>query len=176
LHKPILINTARGAVVDNKALLKAIDGQKIGATVLDVWEDEPSISPELVDIVDIGTQHIAGHSFDGKVNGTRLIYEAACKFFGFTPVWQPELPPPIDPRIEMSASSGEDDEEVLYRIVKRVYDITADDATLRKNVPAFDKLRTDYPIRREFFNTELVLQGASESLRTKLAALGFKMG
>ena len=176
LRKPILINTARGSVVDNKALLKAIDGGKIGATVLDVWENEPNVSPELLDIVDLGTPHIAGYSFDGKVNGVRMIYEAACKFFGFQPAWTPTLPPPPTPRIELSVSSGEDDESVLHRVIKRVYDITNDDAALRRDVQAFDKLRANYPVRREFFNTELVVRGASNELLTKFTALGFKIG
>jgi erythronate-4-phosphate dehydrogenase len=84
-RRPILINTSRGAVVDNKALLKAIDGERLGGVVLDVWENEPNISPELLDVVEIGTPHIAGYSFDGKANGTQMIYEAACKFFGIEP-------------------------------------------------------------------------------------------
>jgi erythronate-4-phosphate dehydrogenase len=182
-RKPILINTCRGAVVDNKALLKAIDGEWLGGVVLDVWENEPNISPELLDVVDLGTPHIAGYSFDGKVNGTRMIYEAACKFFKLPPSWSPNLPPPPVPRIELTVSSGEDDEEMLRRVGKRIYDITADHAALRRNVQApdgigagFDKLRAEYPVRREFFNTELSLRGASESLRAKFAALGFKMG
>ena len=176
LRKPVLINTSRGAVVDNRALLKAIDGEWLGGVVLDVWENEPKISPELLDVVDLATPHIAGYSFDGKVNGTRVIYRAFCDAFGIKPDWEPTLPPPPVPRIELTVSSGEDDEEVLRRIVRRVYDITADDAALRKDVLTFDKLRAEYPVRREFFNTELVLRGAGENLRAKSAALGFKMG
>jgi erythronate-4-phosphate dehydrogenase len=173
-----LINTARGPVVDNRALLKAIDGQRIDGAVLDVWETEPNLSPELLDVVDIGSPHIAGYSLDGKVNGTRMIYEATCKFFGIAPNWNPAslMPAPVVPRIELSVSSGDDDEDVLHRVVKRVYDISADDATLRANVRDFDYLRADYPIRREFFNTGLVLHGASDALRQTFAALGFKMG
>jgi erythronate-4-phosphate dehydrogenase len=72
-------------------------------------------------------------------------------------------------------SSGEDEEEVLHRVVRRVYDITDDDVALRSNVRAFDKLRAEYPVRREFFNTELVLRGAGENLRRKFAALGFRL-
>jgi len=172
---PILFNTSRGAVVDNPVLLKAIDGNKLAGVVLDVWENEPNISPELLDVIDIATPHIAGYSFDGKVNGTRMIYEAACRFFGRQPAWTPTLPPPPVPRIELSVNSGEDDEAVLHRVVKRVYDISADDAALRARPREFDKLRADYPIRREFFNTELVLKGAGEQLLRKLAAIGFKL-
>ncbi|MGD0058601.1 MAG: 4-phosphoerythronate dehydrogenase PdxB [Verrucomicrobiia bacterium] len=175
-HKPIVINSSRGAVVDNKALLKAVDGERLGGVVLDVWENEPNISPELLDVVDFATPHIAGYSFDGKVNGTRMIYGAVCGFFHLPPTWSPRLPPSPVPRIELVVSSGEDEEEVVRRVVRRIYDITDDDAALRRNVRAFDQLRAEYPVRREFFNTELVLRGASEELQAKFAALGFKMG
>jgi len=179
---PILVNTARGAVVDNKALLQAVDGERVRGTVLDVWENEPDISPELLEVVDIGTPHIAGYSFDGKVNGTQMIHRAVCQFFGVPSTWQPPLPPPEVPRIELSVSSGDEDDDVVRRVVRRVYDITVDDAALRRGVRApegiaagFDTLRAVYPIRREFFNTELVLRGASDILRKKFAMLGFKL-
>jgi len=181
-RRSVLVNTARGAIVDNQALLKAIDGERVRGTVLDVWENEPDISPELLDVADIGTPHIAGYSFDGKVNGTQMIYRAVCQFFGIPLTWQPPLPPPDVPRIELGVSSGDDDEDVLWRVVRRVYDIAVDDAALRKGVRApegiaacFDTLRAVYPMRREFFNTELILRGASDILRNKATALGFKL-
>ncbi len=174
-RQPILINTSRGAVVDNPALLKAIDGEWLGGVVLDVWENEPRISPELLEVVDLATPHIAGYSFDGKVNGTQMIYDALCDFFDIKATWEPALPPSPDPRVELTVSSGEDDEEVLRRVVRRLYDITADDTALRQNILTFDKLRAEYPVRREFFNTRLVLRGASEGLSAKFAALEFKM-
>jgi erythronate-4-phosphate dehydrogenase len=174
-RRPILINSSRGAVVDNKALLKAVDGERLGGVVLDVWENEPNISPELLDVADLATPHIAGYSFDGKVNGTRMIYESVCGFFRLPPTWSPHLPPSPVPRVEYRVESAEDDEEALRQVIGRVYDITADDAALRKDVRAFDRLRAEYPVRREFFNTELVLRGASEELRTTCAALGFRM-
>jgi len=173
LSRFILLNSARGAVVDNRALLKAIDGDRIPAAVLDVWENEPNISPELLDVVDLGTPHIAGYSFDGKVAGTRMIYEAAGRHFNRPATWQPQLPAPPVPAIEMSVSSGEDEEDILRRVIRRVYDITADDSRLRASVRDFDKQRADYPVRREFCNTALVLRGASDSLRKKFSALGF---
>jgi erythronate-4-phosphate dehydrogenase len=182
LRKPILINTARGAVVDNQALLEAIVTKKLSGVVLDVWENEPNIRADLLAAVDLGTAHIAGYSFDGKLNGTQMIYRAVCGFFGMKPTWEPALPPPPVPHLEATAGAGEDDEDVLRRVIKHVYDITADDAALRKSVRApdeigasFDKSRAEYPVRREFFNTELTLRGAGESLRQKTAALGFRL-
>ena len=181
-RRPILINSARGAVVDNKALLETIAAKKLSGVVLDVWEGEPNIRADLLAAVDLGTAHIAGCSFDGKLNGTRMIYRAVCGFFGIKPAWEPVLPPPPVPRLEITVGAGEDDEDVLRRVVRQIYDITADDAALRKIVSTpdsiganFDKLRNEYGIRREFFNTKLVLRGAGASLRQKFAALGFRL-
>ncbi|MGD0016116.1 MAG: 4-phosphoerythronate dehydrogenase, partial [Verrucomicrobiia bacterium] len=182
-RRPILINSARGAVVDNKALLETIAAKKLGGVVLDVWEGEPNINTDLLAAVSpdtdvgsrdcgIGTPHIAGYSFDGKLNGTRMIYKAVCGFFGVKPTWQPVLPPPPVPQLEVTVGAGEDAEDVLRRVIGQIYDITADDAALRKIISApdgvgaspdmigvnFDKLRNEYGIRREFFNTKLTLR------------------
>jgi len=170
-RRGILINSSRGGVLDNKALLTAsLDG-----LALDVWEGEPDLLPGLLEKTDIATPHIAGYSFDGKVNGTRMIYEAACKCSGIVPAWLPQLPPAPVARIETSVATGEDDEDVLRRVIRQVYDITADDAALRADPKKFDRLRAEYPVRRECFNTTLVLRGAGDGLRETCAALGFRL-
>ena len=170
-RRGIVINSSRGAVLDNRHLLTA----KLSGLVLDVWENEPHILPELLAKSDLGTPHIAGYSFDGKVNGTRLIYEAACRHFGLPATWRLQLPAPPVPRLKITVAPGEDDEDVLRRIIRQVYDITGDDARLRADCRQFDKLRAEYPVRREFFNTELELHNASPALHKKLTALGFRL-
>jgi len=65
----VLINSSRGEVVETQSLNEAITHKKIGAAALDVWENEPNISTELLTLVDIATPHIAGYSIEGKVNG-----------------------------------------------------------------------------------------------------------
>ena len=77
-----LLNTSRGSVVETGALKRAVESGHLAGCVLDVWEGEPDIDVELLERVVLGTPHIAGYSFDGKVNGTRMIYEAACRFLG----------------------------------------------------------------------------------------------
>jgi glyoxylate reductase len=45
----VLVNTARGPLVDSGALARAVADGEIGAAGLDVYEDEPAVPPELLD-------------------------------------------------------------------------------------------------------------------------------
>jgi erythronate-4-phosphate dehydrogenase len=179
----VLLNSSRGAVVDGSALRDALGRRRIAAAVLDVWEGEPVFDAELLAEVAIGTPHVAGYSFDGKVAATEMIYRAACEAIGVAPTWDPAaiMPPPGHPRLEIQCA-GRADEDVLREAVLTVYDIEADDRALRQSPqsPAergayFDRLRRVYPERREFHNTTLALSGASERLKAKLAGIGFRV-
>lgn len=63
--KPILINTARGPVIDENALLNALDNDLIHSAGIDVWEEEPVTERQTALIRHprlIGTGHIAWYS------------------------------------------------------------------------------------------------------------------
>jgi len=180
----ILINTSRGKVAESRALKRALDWDQLGEVILDVWENEPRPDPSLIERAAIATPHIAGYALDGKVRGTEMIYQAACEHFDADPTWRMEkaLGPPEIPELTLK-TKGRHEEDVVREAVTAVYDIKADDARMRQMLKyppaerprAFDRMRREYPPRREFHNTTLTLDPPTDSLRAKLEALGFRV-
>ncbi|WP_145587833.1 4-phosphoerythronate dehydrogenase PdxB [Yersinia rochesterensis] len=169
----ILINACRGAVVDNAALLRALEKGKKLSVVLDVWEPEPELSLPLLARVDIGTPHIAGYTLEGKARGTTQVFEAFSQYLG-----QPQsvelaslLPPPEFSQLRLN---GELDEGKLKRLMHLVYDVRRDDAPLRRvaGLPGeFDRLRKHYQERREW--SSLCVQCDDAASAELLQKLGF---
>ena len=146
----ILVNTSRGPVVDSDALLEGILGGTISGTVLDVFENEPDISPDLLKSITLATPHIAGYSLDGKANGTTMAVRAVSRFFGLgLDHWTPaQIPEPDNTELQGDASvTGL--YPILWDLYRQTYDITEDDRALRSDPKAFESLRGDYPLRRE---------------------------
>jgi erythronate-4-phosphate dehydrogenase len=177
------LNTARGAVVDSEALKKAMASGRLGAVCLDVWENEPHIDPGLLTAVDLASPHIAGYSFDGKVAGLIMIYEALCQHFDL-PVEHCAadfLPEPDVPVIELGNQGTP--EKNLREVVQAIYAILDDDADTRKILTTpepqrgafFDALRKNYRIRREFQNTTIRIPPARSGLEALFRSIGFQV-
>jgi erythronate-4-phosphate dehydrogenase len=139
-RKPYIINSSRGEVVSNDALLQALRSGTIRQAVVDVWENEPNINLDLLSAVMVGTPHIAGYSADGKVNATRMSLDALCRFFGIVPRYTIEAPAPKESVIRAATQA----EATLM-----IYNPEDDCRRLRLQPDRFEELRNHYPLRRE---------------------------
>ncbi len=171
----ILLNSSRGKVVSNSVLKNALKENKVKAAVLDVWENEPHIDPELLQLVDIGTPHIAGYSADGKAMGTVLSIQAISSFFKLNlNNWFPEnIPLPKNKNISINCE-GLSKQEVINQAILATYNISGDDTTLRNSVNTFEKQRGDYPLRREFNAFKINLINDKNNITKILKQLGFR--
>lgn len=139
--KPLIINSSRGEVVDNDALVWALDAGCVSDAVIDTWEGEPDINLHLLNRAVIATPHIAGYSADGKANATRMSLKAVCDFYGLDfncEVLPPQLPDELCPTAELA------EERAL-----QLYNPMEDTQRLKYSPDRFEWLRGNYPLRRE---------------------------
>jgi len=184
----VLINCGRGPVINNQALLDVLVERDDLRVVLDVWEPEPDISLELLNKVLLGSPHIAGYSYDGKLNGTEMIYQALCRHLDKAP--QSSLTALVPPlannqlRVDEKIVKHTSVFNIVKALIRQVYDIAADDARLRALakqafagevifVEGFDSLRKHYPVRREFHNYQVHVENITEADKKWLQVLGF---
>ena len=145
----IFINASRGEVVDEQALISALP--KLGAVVIDTWNNEPDVDEELIDMVDIATPHIAGYSFQGKLNGTAMSVQALARFFGIEQLYEFY---PADDEVGhepvLLDLKGKKQGEIAA-VFQYNYPIFTDDFRFRMNPKDFEKMRSNYQYRREIY-------------------------
>ncbi len=136
---PYIINTSRGAVVDNEALLSALQEGRVRDAIVDVWEGEPRLNRQLLQQVFIGTPHIAGYSADGKANADNMVIDALCHHFRL-PHPGRVMPPKLPAGFRYAGNPLE------------LYNPKTDSEALKSDPSAFEDLRNHYPLRREKFD------------------------
>lgn len=173
--KPLIINSCRGEVVDTTAVKSAIRTGKISEFICDCWENEPYIDLELLDKTFIATPHIAGYSKDGKAKGTSMSVNAISKFFGLgIDDWQAkDIESPENDKIVIDGSDL-NEQEIISQIILSTYDINNDDKLFRNEPQNFEKLRGDYPVRREFPAYTVSYSNVDEKVLEIIKKLGFK--
>lgn len=149
----LLINTSRGAVVDNQALKQLLQRGEGPTAWLDVWEGEPSIDAELLALVRMGTPHIAGYTVEGKWRGTWMLYQAWREFYQLKSEAEDEALPQLAPKRIWSADIQSLEE--VSQLLQAYYPMVDDFKRLQKSLSAknsaqaFDDLRRDYGQRFE---------------------------
>ncbi len=141
-RSPIVVNAARGGIVDEEALLQAMDCGAVHKVVMDCWEGEPDINRELLSRAAIATPHIAGYSRQGKVRATAVAVEAVSEFFGLENVG-------LDVDVERGWAR-----QVSVGTLLASYNPLADTMMLRREIAehgaaGFEAMRNGYALREE---------------------------
>ncbi|KMQ56662.1 erythronate-4-phosphate dehydrogenase [Pseudomonas aeruginosa] len=152
-----LVNASRGAVVDNQALRRLLEGGADLEVALDVWEGEPQADPELAARCLIATPHIAGYSLEGKLRGTAQIYQAYCAWRGIAERVSLQDVLPETWLAGLQLNPGCDPAWALATLCRAVYD-----------------LRKHYPPRREITGLRVATGGQAE-LQRVVRALGAQL-
>ncbi|MES3006341.1 MAG: 4-phosphoerythronate dehydrogenase [Pseudomonadota bacterium] len=190
----LLINASRGEVVDNEALHRRLEKLNDLLTLWDVWENEPDISRALLNLVNLGTPHIAGYSVEAKRSASERNYQAFMKFLesrcesDFKPVpSNTDVKSRTSLTVNLQAISLRDlpnpDERIWAECVRAAFAVAAVDQRLRSattsnGAAVFDDIRKALNSRREFshysFAQSLLDTGQiSPAVAAKLTALGF---
>jgi erythronate-4-phosphate dehydrogenase len=160
----ILINAARGGVVDEAALLACLQQRADLLVVIDAWVNEPRPNPALIAAVDIATPHVAGHSRDAKRRGTIMLYQAFLSLAGQQPdpalLAMTGLSSPLQLHLDADMASVSE-LQLIRDILLQACPVLGTDGQLRAVTgqadpgAAFDSLRRQHQ-RLEFSNYQLL--------------------
>ena len=123
----LIINAARGGVVNEQDLL-----QSGHPYILDTWENEPHIDPEVLQKASLASMHIAGYSVEGKRNASQMCLDGIAAEFGLPKIDISRLS-----YLALSQQKGDSAPGWISRISSR----------LKANPTAFESLRKAYPLR-----------------------------
>lgn len=152
----VVINAARGGVIDEEAMGDSLESGALSSAILDVWEGEPCVSARQVKRARIATPHIAGYSVESKENASRLVIEELCRVFKlFAPVRKEPL---TLLRVGFEGSSPLDPPASAREVIRKIHPVLDFDRELRNLVHLTDaerktgflNLRAETPLRREF--------------------------
>jgi erythronate-4-phosphate dehydrogenase len=176
----IFVNTARGGVVNEQALIDFARENRASRLVLDVWDNEPDINIELLNMSALATPHVAGYSARGKLNATRMVCDQVCAWAGAPAMAADDTILPGE-NMELDLSGIDNPMEAVRLAALACYDVRTDCAAFREietvagdsRSEFFTSARTGYPFRREFPDLRVILSGNDAAVHEKLSGMGF---
>lgn len=151
----LIINTARGGVIDEIALLDALKNGKVIDAILDVWEGEPCFNDDVARSATIRTPHIAGYSKQAKHRASQLVAASLCRHFDLD---YPDSESQDCPNTQIQIPEFKSTNYSLSEILSFAHPIYEYETELVKliGLPSknkgyrFNKLRAEFPLRDEF--------------------------
>lgn len=143
----IFINSSRGEIVQDDALLR--HRGKLAGLILDVWNGEPHINGQLLETADIATPHIAGYSYEGKVNGTTMAVKSFAGYFDIGELKDFRIVPQ-EPNTNFFSKDNMTQNQIS-EYFENIFPIFEHCTDLKTNPQNFEQLRSNFKYRREFY-------------------------
>ena len=175
-HEALLINAARGGVVNEGALCRRLEAGAPLYAAVDCWSYEPDIDAALLRSAWVATPHIAGHSYEARLEATRMLHTALNVFCGMNEVFPSGLKAPAAGRkTPLSAVGG------IAELLSEVHPLAGQSERLRRMLALptarrgahFDDVRARFGLRREFSSFIVASDGLAPDTVAELGALGF---
>ncbi|MEX2480169.1 MAG: NAD(P)-dependent oxidoreductase, partial [Gammaproteobacteria bacterium] len=172
----LLINAARGGVVNEAALLERLEHEPDFRAALDCWEGEPNIAAALLPRSWLATPHIAGHTLEARVRAATDLHAALSAWSGLRPDWPALLEANTAGTLACEPAG-------VAGIIEAGYDLGAHTARMQDlaGLPApargaaFDALRRRYGLRRQFASYRVASSGLDADTVRELQALEFDL-
>ncbi len=169
----LIINTARGGVINELDLLKVIKERDDLYVALDCWGGEPRINSGLVQAVWRATPHIAGSSLSSRERAVSALLTRLEEYFGFTDGVSKNSDR-LGARRKPIILSETDNLVKLFEKVMPLGHITSEmkqlevDSSGASEGRLFDELRKKYSDRRDFCFYQVEFSSAEKDLAAKL--------
>ena len=173
--RTLLVNAARGGVVDESALRLRLDGDQSIFAAIDCWSNEPNIDPKLLRGAWMATPHIAGHTLEARLEAMRILHAALNVFL----MRSDAFPSTVSERLPMLKPAS--NRGGLAPILSNVHPLADQTYRLRRllALPAtrrgahFDDVRRRYGLRREFASYDIACDELAPDTVAELGTLGF---
>ena len=166
-------NSSRGDVAKEQVLLRLRRRGPLQRLLLDVWNGEPRIAPEMVTAAWLASPHVAGHSRLGKERGTSMLRDAYDCWCGL------ERPPrQVQSKPELIATIGTHPADWLVATLDpwRLDRLLRESLSEKDPAASFDRLRRGEGHRLEVSEAKLPAEACpTEVLRAQALGLGFRV-